>query len=232
MKQSELKIKFNTQLGPADESTVDKWELMASRRALQNLRELLYGEKMQDLIQEQMNENDERIRQYLKESKGEFKEVFVEVEVEGITASEYFSWQKNAMKKAITGTENDKKTVVTNIVFPAHPEHYLLAESGVVETLGGLPTNASIAKVDMPQFVLDAIDNNYIHDGYSGVKLQDGTIWAYGLTEYKDTEKGASMKLRVWWPAKAPQQFFDDHNRHFAVEYRNFIHMAFNDLNK
>lgn len=117
-------------------------------------------------------------------------------------------------------------------MFPAHPEHYLLAQSGVIETLGGLPTNASIAKVDMPQFVLDAIDNDYIHDGYSGVKLQDGTIWAYGLTEYRDTEKGASMKLRVWWPKKAPQEFFDDHNRHFAVEYRNFIHMAFEEKMK
>lgn len=230
-KQNELKINFETSLGDANEKTVDKWELMSARRALQNLRCLLYGESMHKLIQPEMDENSRRIKGYLAQSNGKFREVFVHVQVKGITATEYFTWQANAMKLAIVGNPEEKREVTEKVVFPAHPEHYMVLSSGVIETLGSYPTNASVCKVDeMPQFVLDAADPSYWSSKYSGVKLEDGTIWAYGLTEYRDTEDGADMRLHVWWPDACPDVYFEDHARHFAVEYRNFIHMAYDDL--
>ncbi len=107
----------------------------------------------------------------------------------------------------------------------------MLLQSGVVETLGGLPTHASVVKVDpMPQFVLDVVDSDYSHKSYSGIKFEDGTIWGYGLTEYRDTKKGAEFRLHVWWSSGSPQIFFDDHARHFSVEYRNFINLAVEDI--
>ncbi|WP_256869699.1 hypothetical protein [Bacillus sp. CDB3] len=40
------------------------------------------------------------------------------------------------------------------------------------------------------------------------------------------------MRLNIWWPAACPQIFFDDHARHFSVEYRNFLHMAVKEINE
>lgn len=224
---NELEIKFQTALGVADENTVDKWELMASRRALLNLKNLLHGEAMEKLIRKQMEESDAKIKEYLKLSNGEFKAVFVEAQVKGISATEYFAWQSEKMKNVRTGTAEQRHEVAKNVVYPAHPEHYLLLASGVTETLGGRPTGATVTKLpEMPKFVTELADPAFPNNSMSGIKIDDGTIWGYGLTEYRDTEDGCEMRFRVWWPAAVPQIFFDDHARHFAVEYRNFIHMA------
>ena len=231
MKSSELEIKFSTPLGEADEVTVDKWELMASRRALHNLKKLLHGEAMEKLVRKQNDQSDAQIKEALSRSNGEFKDVFVEAKIKGISATDYFAWQSGAMRSAITGTPEQREEVAVNVVYPTHPEHYILLASGVVETLGGLPTRASVVKLpEMPKFVTDKIDPSFPHHSLSGVKLDDGTVWGYGLTEYRDTEDGCEMRYRVWWPAAAPQIFFDDHARHFAVEYRNFIHMAVTEI--
>lgn len=208
-----------------------KPELLEMRKELAEIRTSLYGEPMHQLIQGEMDENDRNIKKYLAESNGKFREVYVEVHVKGISATDYFAWQSAAMREAIAGTPKERKNVTIHTVFPAHPEHYMILNSGVIETLGGLPTNASVCKVDpMPQFLIDCADDSYFGGKNSGVKLADGTVWSYGLTEYKDTEDGAEMKLHVFWPEKSPEIFFEDHARHFAIEYRNFIHMAYDAL--
>lgn len=210
---------------------VPNLELIEMRKELQEIRSSLYGEPMHRLIQEEMDQSDVNIKRYLAESAGKFREVFVEVNVKGINATDYFAWQSAAMRDAILGSDEERKNVTLNVVFPAHPEHYMILNSGVIETLGGLPTNASICKVDpMPQFLIDCADDEYFGGKNTGVKLADGTIWSYGLTEYKDTQDGASMKLHVFWPEACPEIFFEDHARHFSIEYRNFIHMAYEAL--
>lgn len=206
-------------------------KLVEMRKELLDIRTRLYGDKMHELIRGEMEQNDKNIKSYLAASDGKFREVYVEVNVKGLSATDYFAWQSAAMREAIAGTPEQKKKVTIETVFPAHPEHYMILDSGVVETLGGLPTNAGICRVDlMPQFLMDCADDSYFGGKNSGVKLADGTVWSYGLTEYKDTEDGASMKLHVFWPEKSPEIFFADHARHFSVEYRNFIHMAYDAL--
>ncbi|MED2867064.1 hypothetical protein P4263_15715 [Bacillus thuringiensis] len=232
-KQNDIEIKFKTDLGEADENVVDKWELMASRRALQNLKSLISPEQMKELLQGQLDESAKLIKEYLEKSNGEFKKCFVKVEVEGITATDYFKWQYGKMGKTITGTEEERRDIAKNVVFPAHPEHYIMLSSGVVETLGGLPTSASVVRLDKsPQFVLDEVNSDYPHKSYAGVQLEDGTMWGYGLSEFRDTATGAEMRLNIWWPAACSQIFFDDHARHFSVEYRNFLHMAVKEINE
>lgn len=206
-------------------------KLVEMRKELLDIRSRLYGDPMKDLIHDEMEQSDRNIKHYLAVSEGKFREVYVEVKEKGLSATDYFAWQSAAMRKAIAGDPEEKKRVTIETVFPAHPEHYMILDSGVVETLGGLPTNASVCRVDpMPQFLIDCADDSYFGGKNSGVKLADGTVWSYGLTEYRDTEDGASMKLHVFWPEKCPEIFFADHARHFAVEYRNFIHMAYDAL--
>ncbi|KRM55126.1 hypothetical protein [Lacticaseibacillus sharpeae] len=225
-----VSVDFHTQLGDADEAKVDEWELLASRRALANIKELLGQERLQALIAPEMIENEKRIKKYLEASHGEFKEVFVQVDLHGMSATDYVQWQAKQMRKAITGTPAERDQVLADVVFPAHPEHYLLLKSGIVETLGGLPTNAAVfpsaTGADLPDFVHTAVSPDYPHKSFSNVKFADGTTWGCGVTEYRDTEDGGNFRLHVWWPKAAPQIFFDDHNRHFAVEYRNFVNLA------
>lgn len=234
--QSSVSAIFHTQLGIADEAKVDEWELTAARRALANIKSLLGQSQLQALIQPQLNENDQRIRQYVAQSHDEFKPVFVQVDLKGLTATEYVTWQAEQMRRAITGTPEERTDVLEHVVFPAHPEHYLLLNSGIVETLGGLPTNATVVPSatgeNVPTFVHESTDPEYPHKSYANIMLQDGTKWGCGVTEYRDTDEGGSFRLHVWWPKAAPQIFFDDHNRHFAVEYRNFVQLAATALNK
>lgn len=230
-KAKKVTAQFHTQLGDADNQTVNKWELIASRRALMNIKTLLGQEKLQALIQPEMDENDQNIHDYMEKSGDKFKDVFVTVDLQGMTATEYVTWQGQEMKNAITGDQTARDKVLHDVVFPAHPEHYLLLKSGIVETLGGLPTNATVTPQTtgegLPQFVSDATSPDYPHKSFSTIKLADDLVWGYGVTEYKDTEDGGgSFRLHVWWPEAAPQIFLDDHNRHFAVEYRNFIQLA------
>lgn len=206
-------------------------QLQSMREELIELKSRLYGEPMHKLIQDEMDESDKNIKRYLAESCGKFKEVFVQVNAKGISAKDYFAWQSAAMRDAISGTPEQKKKVTINVVFPAHPEHYMILDSGVIETLGGLPTNASVCRLEsIPQFLIDCADSSYFGNKNTGVKLADGTVWSYGLTEYKETDEGASMKLHVFWPESCPEIFFEDHAHHFAIEYRNFIHMAYDSL--
>ena len=232
-KENGLEMTFQTTLGVANDQTIDKWELMASRRALMNLRTLLQGEAMDKLIQQQVEESDERIKEILSRSNGEFKEVRVEATVKGITASEFLEWQGIEMKKCAVGTPEERKEAALKSVYPAHPEHYSIPQFlGNVETLGGMPTRVRVVKLnEVPAFVTAVANKNFTTlSKASAGELADGTVWGYGLMEYQDTDYGCDMIYHVWWPAAAPQIFFDDHARHFAVEHRNFIQMAYESV--
>lgn len=87
---------------------VTKPELIEMRKELQEIKSNLYGESMHKLLQAEMDESDINIKRYLAESAERFIEVFVEVKVKGISATEYFAWQSAAMREAIMGTDEER----------------------------------------------------------------------------------------------------------------------------
>jgi hypothetical protein len=235
---AEIEIQFQTAHGPASEATVDAWELKAARRALNNLKTLLYGERMRQLLKEQMAESDARVKEIVAASNGVFRECRVDVTVKGLTATQFaeaISRTLASLSKAATGTPAEQVERTTTLL-SSHPEHYVLPpytgiNPGIVETIGGHPTRLkTLPPDDLPAFVTSAESDSYPIKQPARVELDDGTVMGWLLHQYRDTEAGCEFILRVWWPAAAPDIFFEEHAQHFAVEFRNFIRMAAADL--
>lgn len=210
-----------------DNNQVDSWELKASRRALKNLRTLLAGQPMLDLIKNQIEEADTYYKDIIEKSNGEFKESRIDLKAKGITLAQFMAWWKVWM--AELQQPDVKQQVFMDTMVPAHPEHYALPANhgGIVETIG-----EHIARVHIkpcaspPDFVKAYGDPSYQHLLAIGT-LEDGSILLYILQEIRDSEEGCDFRLRLLFPASAPQVFFDEHAEHLAIEFRSFINTAF-----
>jgi hypothetical protein len=230
----EIETQFQTMLGPANEATVDAWELKAARRALRNLKTLLHGERMLEVLNTQIADQDARVKQIVAASDGEFRECRVDVSVTGLSATQFSGATSRIMASVIqaaTGTPSETVAVAATLL-ATHPEHYVFPPyPGIVETIGGHPTRLkTLPPDDLPEIVMSAMSDAYPIKQPGKAELDDGTLMAWLLHQFRDTDTGCEMILRVWWPAAAPDLFFDEHAEHFAVEFRNFIRMAATDL--
>ena len=210
-----------------DNNQVDAWELKASRRALKNLKTLLAGQKMLDLIKNQIEEADIYYKDIIERSNGEFKESRIDLQAKGITLAQFMAWWKVWMMDL--HKPDIKQQVFNETMVPAHPEHYALPPNGggIVETIGEHIARVNIKPcVNPPDFVTAYGDPSFQHLPAIGT-LEDGSILLYILQEIRDTEDGCDFRLRLLFPAAAPQVFFVEHAEHLAVEFRSFINTAY-----
>ncbi|KAK4510696.1 Alpha subunit of the F1 sector of mitochondrial F1F0 ATP synthase [Mucor velutinosus] len=210
-----------------DNTQVDSWELKASRRALKNLKTLLAGQPMLDLIKNQIDEADAYYKDIIEKSNGEFKESRIDLKAKGITLTQFMAWWKVWMVEL--QQPDIKQQVFMDTMVPAHPEHYALPanKGGIVETIGEHIARVHIRPcANPPDFVKAYGDPSYQHLPAIGT-LEDGSVLLYILQEIKDSEEGCDFRLRLLFPAAAPQVFFDEHAEHLAIEFRSFIDTAF-----
>ncbi|KAL9543547.1 hypothetical protein MBANPS3_008071 [Mucor bainieri] len=196
-----------------DISQVDSWELKTSRRALKNLKTLLAGQPMLDLLKNQMDEADTYFKSIINKSNGEFKESRIDLKA----------------KEMIDQPPEVKRQVFIDTMVPSHPEHYavLLDQEGIVETIGGHLARLLFRPcANPPEFVKAFGDPSFQNLPAMGT-LQDGSTFAYIFQELRDSDEGCDFHLRVLFPAAAPQLLFDEHAEHLAVEFRGFITTAF-----
>lgn len=226
--QSELSIACSFPDGRAvSDNEVDAWELKASRRALRNLKTLLAGQPMLDLLAKQIEESDAYYKTLISKSNGQYKESRIDLKVAGITAAHFLAWFGQWMKDLRTPERSQPLFLDTMV--PAHPEHYALPpySAGIVETIGGHVARVRIeAGVKMPDFVLEYGDPSFKQLPAVGT-LDDGSVLFYILQELRDSEDGCDFRLRLLFPAAAPQTLFDEHAEHLAVEFRSFVTAAF-----
>jgi hypothetical protein len=226
--QPSLSLEYSWPSGKAVEtSDVDSWELKASRRALKNLKTLLAGQVMLDLLKPAIEEADIYYKDIINRSNGEYKESRIDLKARGLKVAHFMSWWKEWMGD-LQDSEIKQKTFLETMV-PAHPEHYALPPypSGVVETIGEHIARVQIKPIfDPPPFVRAYGDPSYQPLSAIGT-LDDGSILFYILQELRDCDDGSEFRLRLLFPAAAPQVFFDEHAEHLAVEFRSFITSAF-----
>ncbi|MBU9765106.1 hypothetical protein FR943_14795 [Mycobacterium sp. TNTM28] len=214
-----------------DDAGIDQWELKASRRALANLRTLLYGQPMIDLLQAQIDEADSKLTQYLAESDGKYTGTRVVLTVEGLKIEQFIPVLRSILGAAAADDDEGRRKASIDFLFPTHPEHYSLPIKGVgvIETMGGIPTRSFPAFAppeEVPDFVSALIDKSYDISMTGKAGLEDGTIFTYVLQEYKDTLAGMEVSLRIWYPAACPPEYVKEHSEHYAVEFRNGCRMA------
>lgn len=204
-------------------SEIDAWELKAARRSLQNLKTLLEGEPMLNLLAKQIREGDTYFKGLVSKSNGQFKESRIDFSVKGISSSQFLEWFKVVDAKE---TPDGIRRFYLNIMAPAHPEHYALGPYpiGIVETIGQHVCRVRIDNtVEVPQFVRDYGDPTYDKKLPVTCYLDDGTVFFYGFQELHDTEAGCDFKIRIIFPAASPQILFDEHTEHLAIEFRSWI---------
>ncbi|KAJ2958132.1 hypothetical protein NQZ79_g6245 [Umbelopsis isabellina] len=210
-----------------ESNEVDSWELKASRRALRNLKSLLAGQPMLDLLQGQIEVADAYYKDIIAKSNGKYRESRIDLKAKGITLAQFMEWWKVWM--AEMQKPEIKQQVFIDTMVPAHPEHYALPphNSGIIETIGEHIARVHIQPLfNPPDFVREYGDPTYQHLPAVGT-LQDGSILCYLLQEIRDSEEGCDFRLRLLFPDAAPQVFFDEHAEHLAVEFRSFISTAF-----
>ncbi|CAM0138673.1 hypothetical protein VKS41_008404 [Umbelopsis sp. WA50703] len=210
-----------------ENNEVDSWELKASRRALRNLKSLLAGQPMLDLLQYQIEVADAYYKDIIAKSNGQYRESRIDLKAKGITFVQFMEWWKVWMVEL--QKPDIKQKVFFDTMVPAHPEHYALPpyNSGIVETIGEHIARVHIQPcVNPPDFVREYGDPTYQHLPAVGT-LNDGSILFYILQEIRDSEEGCDFRLRLLFPDAAPQVFFDEHAEHLAVEFRSFINTAF-----
>ncbi|KAI9474201.1 MAG: hypothetical protein EXX96DRAFT_611012 [Benjaminiella poitrasii] len=224
----ELSLEYSWPTGERVESSqVDSWELKASRRALRNLKTLLAGQPMLDLIQSQIEESDAYYKDIIEKSNGQYKESRIDLKAKGISFAQFMNWWKVWMNELLN--PEIQQQVFLDTMVPAHPEHYALPpnKGGIVETIGEHIARMNIQPcMNPPDFVKAYGDPTYHHLPAIGT-LEDGSILTYILQEIKDSDEGCDFRLRLLFPAAAPQVFFDEHAEHLAIEFRSFINTAY-----
>lgn len=224
---------FDTMHGPADDARVDQWELKAARRALANIRTLLFRQPMLDLLADQMAEAERLHRKYLAESNGEWAGTEVTIRATGLTIEEMLPGIQ-AVVAGTGGTEEESLATAIAMSFPLHPEHYGVPPyAGVVETMGGIPTLTRVQRDENPpEFVTACIDDSYTISSAGRGELPDGTEHSHVLQQFRNTEDGIEASLRIWYPAACPEEYLAERAEHYAVESRNLMRVVAAGLGK
>jgi hypothetical protein len=216
--------------GTVDQRTLDEWELHQARMALALLKEALGREAIVKLLEPEIAAADERARQIAAESNGKWLPVESVLDVRGLTIEQFFDWFNTHFSE-------------TPVMLAANPDHYeiSLADGIVTETLGGIPTRFQIqpGHVALPEnftpdptFPVHPTEIVGVQVGQGAVlsTLLDGTtpvILQPSLLQLRETEDGFAIKLTLYFPATAPPEMFEDHCRHYAIEFSRWITMAY-----
>lgn len=211
--------------GPAGPGSIDDFELFYARRVLSRLRTRLGRQGLLDLLAEDIEEGNAFLRESARVSGGDFTVGTTVLTTRGLTSGEFLAW----MDRAFVADEN--------ALLAAHPEHFVMAPEAdgsfhVVENIGphvcsfymgGWGTDAMAWAADADELLPES---EFPHKMSSNLFLADGTVVGRALTQFGDTADGFTAGLTVYVPTACPGEVLEHHLRHYAVEFRNWIHAA------
>ena len=189
---------------PIPTTSIDTWELKASRRALKTLKTLLSNQAMLSLLAPAIEEADIYYKNIINRSNSEYKESRIDLKARGLKVADFMDWWKEWMAD-LQNSDIKQNTFLATMV-PAHPEYYALPPypSGVVETIGEHIARKQIELIfDPSAFVRAYGDPSYQPLSATGT-LENGNILFYILQELRDCDEGSELRLRLLFPAAAP----------------------------
>jgi hypothetical protein len=218
-----LKCEAHYQGQTLDDAGIDAWELKAAKRALRNLKTLLAGQAMMDLLADEIRESDQFHNSLIAQSNGEYREARTDMRVPGFRAQQLVDSMVRGFAKGFDVQET----------LASHPEHYVLPPQytqGMVETIGGLPTRFKVVSLpptaDLPAPIAAYVDPSYPIAMTGVLYLDDDTPFAYAIHQLRDTDGACELALRIIYPAAAPESMIQEHSEHLAIEFRAFIRQA------
>lgn len=212
----------------ADENhdgSIERFELVAARRALALLKGNLGRERLLDLVQHEIAAGDAFLRANVERSGGQETTGTTTLRAHGLTAAQFTGWLSQAF-----GRED--------VMIAGHPEHYSIHAAGgrvnIVETLGDhvcsffmQPWDDSLATGAQPPVTAGAPPPSR----RSRMVLEDQTIVGTITNTFLDEDGGFTARLSVTLPVTCGSQVIEHHLHHFAVEFRNWILTAAAELN-
>jgi hypothetical protein len=162
------------------------------------------------------------MRKHAVRSNGEFRAATTVLAVEGLKASEFVGY----MDEILT----DEAAMLA-----AQPEHFVMAghsdeTAHIVENLGphvcsflmGFGRHIEWA-ADVPELLSSS---EFPFKKVTNLFLEDGTDIGRVLAQFGDTPTGFTANLTVYFPVTCPEEVFEHHRRHFAVEFSNWMKAA------
>ncbi len=206
-----------------DDVAIRDIELTRARRALAYLKAKIGNAAMRDLLKDDLVHTQARNRQWVEASGGRWKSGTLELVVPGPAAAVFHGYFMTMMKE-------DRQPELR----AGHPEHFMNVPLGphaeVIENVG---------QDDLPWFIrLDFTspdtefsapwDPAYPAEHRLGAFINDADGLRIGsaIHEMRDAEDGLHIKLTIILPDAAPNAMIDGHLQHFAVEFRNWTHVA------
>lgn len=197
--------------GDDHDGRVERFEVVAARRALALLKGKLGRERLLDLLRDEIAAGSVFLREQVALSAGQETTGTTTLRAHGITAAQFTEWLSRAF-----GRED--------VLLAGHPEHYSIHAAGgrvnIVETLG-----EHVCSFFMREWDDSATPGAEPPPGgrRSRLVLEDGTVVGAIATAFAEEEGGFTARLSVTLPVSCGAQVIEHHLRHFAVEFRNWI---------
>ncbi|KAK4497684.1 hypothetical protein PRZ48_010337 [Zasmidium cellare] len=223
--------------GPLTPGTQDDHELASARSALTLLKTRLGKDGMKTLLKEDITAADTYWKSFNKASDPSdipYAPISVVLQAQGISAAELLAWFKTSM--------GDIETM-----WAGHPEHYINGHE-VLETVS---THVSLFDLKFfpdgnpPPFISNLLreaDKYPITMAAAGVlQAEPGIVVGYACHQFRDLEgheleegesKGFEVKVGGCLPEGVGEVVREDQTRHLAVEWRNWIGMAVESVQK
>lgn len=200
------------------DSTIDGFELFASRRALALLKSRLGRERLLELLGDEISAGEAFLRDHLARSAGAETTQTTTLRARGITAAAFTGWLAKAFARE-------------DVMLAGNPEHYSIhTEPGsnvnIVETLGEYVCSFLMRPYDDSVIVDQTLPAGKPAGRRSHMLLTDGTVIGSIANAFDEEPDGFTARLSVTLPATCAPHVTQQHLEHFAVEFRTWILQA------
>jgi hypothetical protein len=214
--------------GPTASGDVDDFELQHARRVLARLKAAIGREGLLELLKPDIKLGVEFLHEMAVRSEGRLKPATTMLAIRGLKATQFLHWLDGQFDNEV-------------VMLAAEPDHFVIAPNQtarvtIVETLGEY-----VCQIHLPPYdgaatwdpaVVDELlpESEYQFRRIARITLPDGTLVGRMLTQFGDTPEGFNASLTAYFPASCPEDVFEHHRQHLAVEFRNWIIAAASEV--
>ncbi len=207
--------------GPSSPGRAEDFELQHARRVLARLKALVGRQGLLDLLADDIEQGNAFLREQAEISQGELRSATTRLAVRGLKAVQFLRWLETCFANEPA-------------LLAAEPDHFVIAPNpdgsvSVIENLGPyvahvqLPAYDAAAKWEGPALAERLPESEYPFHRIASMSLPDGTVVGRMLTQFGDTSEGFNASLTCYFPVSCPEEIFEHHRQHLAVEFTNWI---------